>query len=104
MSHPAWHSRTSSWTLSVKVPQSIPNSSQTNMRDFHLKHNTPAFRTKVVVTDDSIKVEGEGAPNVVGSLKGASEGISAVNRYDCDLAGLPVTILQQVKPKLLFYI
>lgn len=71
---------------------------------YHLKHNIPAFRTKVVVTGDSIKVEGEGAPNVVGLFKGASEDASSINRYDCDLGGLPVIILQQVKVKLLLFI
>ncbi|PKI79556.1 mediator of RNA polymerase II transcription subunit 17 [Punica granatum] len=97
MSHPAWHSRTSSWTLSMKIPPSIPNSNRTSTPDVYpLKHSIPAFRTKVVVTDNSIKVEGEGAPNVVGLFKGASEDISSINRYDCDLADLAVIILQQV--------
>ncbi|KAK4791842.1 hypothetical protein SAY86_032255 [Trapa natans] len=102
MSHPAWHSRTSSWTLFMRVPASIPNSSQSNMQDFyHVKHNIPAFRTKVVVTDDSIKVEGEGAPNVIGLFKGGLEDTSSINRYDCDLAGLPVIILQQVASQII---
>lgn len=54
------------------------------------------FRTKVVVNDDRINVEGEGTPNVVGLFKGRSEDISSMNKYDCDLADLPVIILQQV--------
>ena len=54
------------------------------------------FRTKVVVNNDRINVEGEGAPNIAGLFKISSEDICSVNKYDCDLADLPVIILQQV--------
>lgn len=50
----------------------------------------------MVVNDDCIHVEGEGTPNVVGLFKGRSEDMSSMNKYDCDLADLPVIILQQV--------
>lgn len=87
ITHPTWHSRTSSWTLSMKVPQSI----------LHMKNSIKSqFRTKVVVTDDSISVEGEGGPNVVGLFKTFSEDMCSMNKYECDLADLPVTLLQQV--------
>ena len=55
-----------------------------------------SFHTKVVVTDDCINVDGEGAPNVVGLFKGTSQEVCSINRYDCDLADLSVIILQQV--------
>lgn len=98
MSDPTWHARTSSWTLSIKVPQSILLAgSQTQIAAAsHVKNVKSHFRTKVVVNDDSISVEGEGAPNVVGLFKGKSETVCSMNRYNCDLADLPVILLQQV--------
>ncbi|GAV68327.1 Med17 domain-containing protein [Cephalotus follicularis] len=99
ISHPTWHPRTSSWTLFIKVPQSILHAgSQYQTSEIHGMKNVikSQFRSKVVVNDDCINVEGEGAPNVVGLLKGTSEDIYSVNKYDCDLADLPVIILQQV--------
>lgn len=62
----------------------------------HVKSVKSQFRTKVLVTDDSISVEGEGAPNVVGLFKGKSETVSSMNKYNCDLADLPMILLQQV--------
>ncbi|KAM1072440.1 hypothetical protein ACFX13_017954 [Malus domestica] len=98
LSHPTWHSRTSSWMLSVKIPQSILHACQTRASDMRHMRNVAKsqFHTKVVVTDDCINVEGEGAPNVVGLFNENSEEICSMNRYDCDLADLPVIILQQV--------
>ncbi|XVE54394.1 hypothetical protein DITRI_Ditri03aG0077300 [Diplodiscus trichospermus] len=98
MTHPTWHSRTSSWTIFMKVPQSILHSeSQSLKSDFQNMKDAikSQFRTKVVVNDDRINVEGEGAPNVVGLFKRSSEDICSINKYDCDLADLPVIILQQ---------
>lgn len=89
ISHPTWQSRTSSWTIFMKVPQSILRATSRTV----IKSQ---FRTNVVVNDDCINVEGEGAPNVVGLFKGSSDEISLMNRYDCDLADLAVIILQQV--------
>lgn len=94
MSHPTWNSRTSSWTLSVSLPQSILHVGDKTLNS---AQNVKAhFRTKVMVNDDCIKVEGEGAPNVVGLFKGTSASIRSINRYDCELADLPVILLQQV--------
>lgn len=62
----------------------------------HVKNVKSQFRTKVLVSDDSISVEGEGAPNVVGLFKGKSETVSSMNKYNCDLADLPMILLQQV--------
>ncbi|WOG96627.1 hypothetical protein DCAR_0415963 [Daucus carota subsp. sativus] len=98
ISHPTWNSRTSSWTLSVDVPQSIIYAScQTQKSD---KKAKTQFRTKVLV-NDCIKVEGEGAPNVVGLFKGTSERICSINRYDCDLADLPMILLQQIASQII---
>ncbi|GMI81216.1 MEDIATOR 17 [Hibiscus trionum] len=99
MTHPTWHSRTSSWTIFTKVPQSILHAEyQSSKSDFqNLKDVVKLqFHTKVVLKDDRIDVEGEGAPNVVGLFKRSSEDICSLNKYDCDLADLPVIILQQV--------
>ncbi|MFQ6660693.1 hypothetical protein Gotur_029111 [Gossypium turneri] len=99
MTHPTWHSRKSSWTIFMKVPQSILHAeSQSPRSDFqNIKDVIKSqFHTKVVLSDDRINVEGEGAPNVVGLFKRSSEDICSVNKYDCDLADLPVILLQQV--------
>ncbi|KAK2968297.1 hypothetical protein RJ640_016229 [Escallonia rubra] len=98
VSQPTWHSRTSSWTLFVKVPQSILHAGpQMRKPDKKLKSQ---FQTKVVVNDDCIHIEGEGAPNVAGLFKGKPENTCSVNRYDCDLADLTVILLQQIFPQL----
>lgn len=92
ISHPTWHSRTSSWTLVVNVPQSI----------LHIDKSVRSqFQTKVVVNDDCINIEGEGAPNVVGLFKGKSENSSSINRYQCNLADLHVILLQQVASQII---
>ncbi|KAL1060863.1 hypothetical protein V6Z11_1Z063800 [Gossypium hirsutum] len=99
MTHPTWHSRKSSWTIFMKVPQSILHAeSQSPRSDFqNIKDVIKSqFHTKVVLSDDRINVEGEGTPNVVGLFKRSSEDICSVNKYDCDLADLPVILLQQV--------
>ncbi|KAK0571368.1 hypothetical protein LWI29_014755 [Acer saccharum] len=99
VSHPTWHSRTSSWTLFLKIPQSILYAgSQPQKSEIHEMKNVgkSQFRTKIVVNDDRINVEGEGTPNVVGLFNERSEDTCSMNRYDCDLVDLPVMILQQV--------
>ncbi|EPS70468.1 hypothetical protein M569_04289, partial [Genlisea aurea] len=93
---PTWHSRTSSWTISMKLPRSILDSgSQTPIGSKNVRSK---FWTKVTVIDDSIRVEGEGAPSVVGLFKGRSESVSGTTTdgYDCDLVKLPIIILLQV--------
>lgn len=83
----------------MKIPQSILYAgTQTPTSDLHYVKTTTKsqFRTKVVVTDDFITVEGEGAPSVVGLFKGNSQESSSMKRYKCNLADLPVIILQQV--------
>lgn len=89
MSHPTWHSRTSTWTLVVDVPQSILHTSS-------YVTSSSQFLTKVVVNDDCINIEGEGAPNVVGLFKGKSENSYSINHFECNLADLHIILLQQV--------
>lgn len=98
ISHPTWHSRTSSWTLTMKIPQSILHAgSQIQTSGVsNVKSVRSQFWTKVVVIDDSIKVEGEGSPNVLSLFKGKSDSACSINGYECDLADLPIILLQQV--------
>ncbi|KAG8381841.1 hypothetical protein BUALT_Bualt05G0014700 [Buddleja alternifolia] len=103
ISHPTWHSRTSSWTLSMKIPQSILHAgSQIQTSGYgSIKNVRSQFWTKVVVIDDSINVEGEGAPNVAGLFKGKYEGVRSISGYECDLADLPIILLQQVASQII---
>lgn len=83
----------------MKVPQSILHTScKTKSSDIPYEKNAikSQFWTKVVVNDDCINVEGEGAPKVIGLFKGKTEETHSMNRYDCNLADLPVIVLQQV--------
>ncbi|CAI0389476.1 unnamed protein product [Linum tenue] len=100
ISHPTWHSRSSSWTILMRVPPTILNAnSQSQSSDIQGMKNTvikSEFRNKVMVNDDHIHIEAEGAPNVVGLFNGSSKDRCVTNKYDCDLVDLPVTILQQV--------
>lgn len=82
----------------MKVPQSILRMGSHTKTNVAFEKNAvkSQFWTKVVVNDDCINVEREGAPKVVGLFKGKSEEIHSMNKYDCNLADLPVIILQQV--------
>ncbi|XP_077218136.1 RNA polymerase II transcription mediator isoform X2 [Tasmannia lanceolata] len=93
LSLPTWHSRTSSWLLSIRVPPSIlhgsygsrsPDICETN------KRVRSQFYTKVVVNNECISVSGEGGPNVAGLFRGSSVDVCSMSCYDCDLADLPV--------------
>ncbi|KAF1875953.1 hypothetical protein Lal_00006584 [Lupinus albus] len=97
ISNPTWHSRSSSWTLFMEVPQSILHGRQIKSFEYYAKNGIKRqFWTKVVVNDDCINVKAEGSPNVAGLFKGKSEETHSINRYNCNLADLPVIILQQV--------
>ncbi|KAG6417109.1 hypothetical protein SASPL_119259 [Salvia splendens] len=102
-SHPTWHSRTSSWTLSMKIPESIIHAASQIQRPGtgSGKVVRSQFWTKVVVIDDSFSVHGEGAPNILGLFKGKSEAVSSINGYDCDLADLPIILIQQVASQII---
>ncbi|KAL2338334.1 hypothetical protein Fmac_012780 [Flemingia macrophylla] len=96
------NSRASSWSLYMEVPQSILCGSQIKTSDYcEKKAVQPQFWTEVVVNDDCIDVKAEGSPNVAGLFKGKSEESHSINKYDCDLADLPVIILQQVASQII---
>ncbi|TQD90528.1 hypothetical protein C1H46_023966 [Malus baccata] len=67
LSQPTWHSWTSSWMLSVKIPQSLLHACQTRASDMRHVGNVAKsqFHTKVVVTDDCINLEGEDLPVII---------------------------------------
>ncbi|KAJ1414931.1 mediator of RNA polymerase II transcription subunit 17 [Sesbania bispinosa] len=101
ISNPTWHSRGSSWTLFMEVPQSILRGCQTKTPDYEKNAIKCQFWTKVVVNDDCISVKAKGSPNVAGLFKGKSEETHSINKYDCNLADLPVIILQQVASQII---
>lgn len=83
----------------MKIPPSILQaSSQPLIPDIQSMNNVTKseFLTRVVVHDDCIKIEAEGAPNVVGLFRESSEDMYSTNKYDCNLDDLLVIILQQV--------
>lgn len=82
----------------MKVPQSIlhAGSQIQSSGTSNVKNVRSLFWTKVVVIDESISVEGEGNHNVVGLFNGKPESICPINTYECDLADLPIILLQQV--------
>ncbi|EHA8592548.1 mediator of RNA polymerase II transcription subunit 17 [Cocos nucifera] len=99
LSHPTWHSRTSSWSLFLKFPQSVLHAGRRSKisDNHHLKHGMRSqFHTKVVVKDDQINVSGEGAPSIICSFRGSSDDICSLNSFGCDLEDLPMILLQQV--------
>ncbi|KAG5109241.1 hypothetical protein JHK82_038464 [Glycine max] len=97
ISNPTWHSRAWSWTLYMEVPQSILRGSQTKTSDYYEKNDGKRqFWTKLVVNDDCINVKAEGSPNVAGLFKGKFEETHSINKYNCNLADLPVIIMQQI--------
>ncbi|KAI4380668.1 hypothetical protein MLD38_006834 [Melastoma candidum] len=103
MSQPAWNSRISSWLLFMDVPQSVLHGG--SKTDNHPpKWRKSRFCTKVVVIEECIKVEGEGAPNVVGLFKESAEDITTISRYECDLEDLPMIILQQVAGQVIWWL
>lgn len=102
ISNPTWHSRGSSWTLFMEVPPSILHGCQIKTSDYCEKNSIKRqFWIKVVVIDDRINVKAEGSPNVAGLFKGKSEDTHSINKYDCNLADLPVIILQQVASQII---
>ncbi|XP_039122624.1 mediator of RNA polymerase II transcription subunit 17 [Dioscorea cayenensis subsp. rotundata] len=97
LSRPTWHSRTSSWLLSLKVPHSILHSGeQTKSLDSSDLKSRSQFFTKVVVNDDRISVSGEGSSSIIGSFRSKSADTCSVNCYSCDLEDLSMILLQQV--------
>ena len=88
----------------MDVPESILHAGSLSHSSDYVKNVKFHFRTKVMVRDDCISLEGEGAPNIVGLFKGKPDSICPMNRYDCDLSDLPMVLLQQVCVLVLFTI
>ncbi|KAK7347478.1 hypothetical protein VNO80_22008 [Phaseolus coccineus] len=102
ISNPTWHSRASSWTLYMEVPQSILRGSHIKTSDYFEKNAVKRqFWIKAVVNDNCINVKAEGSPNVAGLFKGKIEETPSINKYDCNLADLRVIILQQVASQII---
>uniref|UniRef100_A0ACD5TRE1 Uncharacterized protein n=1 Tax=Avena sativa TaxID=4498 RepID=A0ACD5TRE1_AVESA len=96
---PTWHSRTSSWSLCLRVPQPILASDRpTNPseKDEPKYKSRSQFNTKIILKDGQLSLLGEGSPSIAGSLtRKASDGY-LINSYNCDLEDLPTMLLQQV--------
>ena len=96
---PTWHSRTSSWSLCLKVPQPIlaadriTKPSDNNEPKYKSRSQ---FNTKVILKDGQISLMGEGSPSIAGSLTGKPSDGRLINSYNCDLEDLPTMLLQQV--------
>jgi len=96
---PTWHSRTSSWSLCLKVPQPIlaadriTKPSDNNEPKYKSRSQ---FNTKVILKDGQISLMGEGSPSIAGSLTGKPSDGRLINSYNCDLEDLPMMLLQQV--------
>ncbi|MQL91275.1 hypothetical protein Taro_023881 [Colocasia esculenta] len=99
LSHPTWHSRTSSWSLTVKVPLSTIHSSE-QAKHLNLKGSKSEvkqqFHTRVVVNDECISINAEGTPSIISTFNRNAIDTSSLNCYSCDIADLPVILLQQV--------
>lgn len=107
LSHPTWNSRISSWSLYVKVPQSIMHSSRQNRpsNDHNVKSGIRSqFHTKVVVNDDKITISAEGVPSVISSFCGSSSNLCSINCYGCDMVDLPMILLQQVASQVIYWL
>lgn len=96
---PTWHSRTSSWSLCLKVPQPIlaadPITKSSDMHEPRYKSRSQ-FNTKVILKDGQISLMGEGSPSIAGSLTGKPSDGRLINSYNCDLEDLSMMLLQQV--------
>lgn len=107
VSDATWHSRTSSWSVYVDVPQSILSlhlnrQAKPSGVDVMQQKVMSRFHNKVVANEECITIGGESTSNVVGLFVGDSVEInSTINRYECDLANLSLVLLQQVCKALL---
>ncbi|KAL4195046.1 hypothetical protein AMTRI_Chr05g62600 [Amborella trichopoda] len=105
LSHPTWNSRISAWSLYMKVPQSIMHLGKTKPETFDLEKGIRSqFYTKVVVNDESICIEGEAAPSVVGLFRSDSVEVRSISGYHCGLEDLTPMLLQQVASQVVHWI
>ncbi|KAL6847728.1 hypothetical protein ACP4OV_021856 [Aristida adscensionis] len=104
---PTWHSRTSSWSMCLKVPQPILAADRvTKPSDNHEpKYKSRSqFNTKVILKDGQISLMGEGSPSIAGSLTGKPSDGHLINSYNCDLEDLPMMLLQQVASQVIHWL
>ncbi|EES02643.1 mediator of RNA polymerase II transcription subunit 17 [Sorghum bicolor] len=104
---PTWHSRTSSWSLCLKVPQPILATDRVRKPSDHhkLKYKSRSqFSTKVILKDGQISLMGEGSPSIAGSLTGKPSDGRLINSYNCDLEDLPMMLLQQVASQVIHWL
>ncbi|KAF8657077.1 hypothetical protein HU200_060415 [Digitaria exilis] len=104
---PTWHSRTSSWSLCLNVPQPILAADRiTKASDSHEpKYKSRSqFNTKVILKDGQISLMGEGSPSIAGSLTGKPSDGRLINSYNCDLEDLPMMLLQQVASQVIHWL
>ncbi|XP_031505858.1 mediator of RNA polymerase II transcription subunit 17 [Nymphaea colorata] len=110
VSDATWHSRTSSWSVYVDVPQSILSlhlnrQAKPSGVDVMQQKVMSRFHNKVVVNEECITIGGESTSNVVGLFVGDSVEInSTINRYECDLANLSLVLLQQVASQIVHWL
>ncbi|KAK9697804.1 hypothetical protein RND81_08G062500 [Saponaria officinalis] len=104
ITQPTWHSRMSSWTLSVKVPESLLNTQSHAYRSDDHQMKKTLYQTRVVVKDDCISIEGGGTPNVVGLFKSNPGTTSSRNRFNCDVVDLPMVLLLQVASQIICWL
>ncbi|XP_042427237.1 mediator of RNA polymerase II transcription subunit 17-like [Zingiber officinale] len=98
LSHPPWHSRTSSWSLFLKFPESVFHTAclSESSNNYDVKGLIrPQIHTKIVVKDDQVTVSGEGALGTLCSFGISADG-SSMDSYGCDLDDLPLILLQQI--------
>lgn len=96
---PTWHSRTSSWSLCLRVPQPILAADRVTKpldNDEPKYKSRSQFNTKVILKDGQISLMGEGSPSIAGSLTRKPSDGYLINSYNCDLEDLPTMLLQQV--------
>lgn len=92
VSLPTWHSRTSSWNLRLKLPETssvLDGGSQKQTR-------RSQFLTNVVIKDGQISLRGQSSATIVASFTGDAAEPYSVNAYSCDLEDFPMFILHQV--------
>ncbi|AQK60591.1 mediator of RNA polymerase II transcription subunit 17-like isoform X1 [Zea mays] len=104
---PTWHSRTSSWSLCLKVPQPILATDRVRRPSDYSElkcKSRSQFGTKVILKDGQISLMGEGSPSIAGSLAGKPSDGRLVNSYNCDLEDLPMMLLQQVASQVIHWL
>ncbi|KAI4973686.1 hypothetical protein ZWY2020_041467 [Hordeum vulgare] len=101
---PTWHSRTSSWSLCLRVQPILAAERPTQPSDNgepKYKSSRTQFNTKIVLKDGQISLLGEGSPSIAGSLTRKPSDGYLINSYNCDLEDLPTMVLQQVASQII---